>query len=105
MYKSFNKQVKVAIDSAVEKAVIESALVAEDKVVHLTPVDTGRLRASIAHNTESDRFQVGTNVEYAVYVEKGTSKQKAQPFLKPGINRTVPLIQGIVKKYLKELSK
>lgn len=101
MFKSYNDEAKKAIDDAIEKAVIEAALIAEDSVVQLVPVDTGRLRGSIDHNTESDKFQIGTNVTYATYVEKGTSKQQAQPFLKPGINRSLYKITDIVKKHLK----
>ena len=33
------------------------------------PVDTGRLRNSITHQTEGNDEYIGTNVEYAVYVE------------------------------------
>lgn len=33
------------------------------------PVDTGRLRNSITHRTEGSDEYIGTNVEYAVYVE------------------------------------
>lgn len=33
------------------------------------PVDTGRLRNSITHRTEGKDEYIGTNVEYAVYVE------------------------------------
>ena len=40
------------------------------------PVDTGRLRNSIAHMVEGDddKVYVGTNVEYAPYVEYGEYK-------------------------------
>lgn len=40
------------------------------------PVDTGRLRNSIAHKVVNDEksVYVGTNVEYGVYVEYGTGK-------------------------------
>lgn len=33
------------------------------------PVDTGRLRNSISHAVEGDDVYIGTNVEYAPYVE------------------------------------
>lgn len=33
-------------------------------------------------------YVVGTNVEYAVYVEYGTSKMVAQPYLRPAAERT-----------------
>lgn len=39
-------------------------------------VDTGRLRQSISHEVfgDSQNVEVGTNVEYAVYVHEGTGK-------------------------------
>lgn len=39
-----------------------------------TPVDTGRLRNSIAHKVVEDEkaVYIGTNVEYGIYVEYGT---------------------------------
>jgi len=50
-------------------------------------VDTGRLRASITHRVEREgkHFNglVGTNVEYAKYLELGTSKIAPRPFLRP----------------------
>ena len=41
------------------------------------PVDTGQLRASITHEVEGLVGVVGTNVEYAVYVEYGTGEKAA----------------------------
>jgi phage gpG-like protein len=35
------------------------------------------------------RYVVGTNVEYAVYVEFGTSRNQAQPYLRPAVERAV----------------
>ena len=48
-------------------------------------VDTGRLRASITHQVseEEKAVYVGTNVEYAPYVELGTSRMQGWPYLKP----------------------
>lgn len=55
----------------------------------LCPVDTGRLRSSIVMRKGRDGMgfyvEVGTNVSYAAFVEFGTSKSKAQPFLTPAI--------------------
>ena len=50
------------------------------------PVDTGRLRNSITHVLKggvSPAVYIGTNVEYGKYVEEGTSRHDAQPFLRP----------------------
>lgn len=53
------------------------------------PVDTGRLRASLTHVIEEDGeglyAVVGTNVEYAIYVELGTGRTRAQPYLRPAL--------------------
>jgi HK97 gp10 family phage protein len=86
-------------------------------------VDTGRLRNSVVFATETDRSSgsspadasdyspksipergdvyVGTNVEYAAYVEMGTSKMKAQPYLKPAEVDHADEYKQMVEYYLK----
>lgn len=74
-----------AIDQALARALEEVGLVAEGYAKKACPVDTGRLRNSIAHQVRPSEKSVyiGTNVEYAPYVELGTSRMKPQPFLRP----------------------
>jgi HK97 gp10 family phage protein len=59
----------------------------ERRAKQLCPVDTGRLRSSISTAIIVDGRSisgiVGTNVEYAPYVEFGTSRMEAQPYLRP----------------------
>lgn len=54
------------------------------------PVDTGRLRSSITHEMLSGGGsligRVGSNVEYAAYVELGTSRMAARPYLRPALS-------------------
>lgn len=51
---------------------------------------------------EGDRaVYVGTNVEYAVYVELGTIKSKAYPFLKPAATEHAAVYKRILKDELK----
>lgn len=70
------------------------------KAVLLTPVDTGRLRNSIDYqvNPEEREVIIGTPVEYAPMIELGTSKQKAQPFLKPGLIQSAIAINRLAKR-------
>lgn len=89
------------------------------------PVDTGRLRASITYATENaqgtygsphetgdSKLQgsvpqstvvVGTNVEYAPYVEYGTSKSKAQSFLRKALQENMNTYAEIFENELKKV--
>lgn len=46
-------------------------LAAEGHAKKITPVDTGRLKNSISHATDGEAAYIGSNVEYAPYVELG----------------------------------
>lgn len=92
------------------------------------PVDTGNLRNSLTHGElDSDTEQIGTAVEYAIYVELGTGKyatggggrqtpwvytdskgkthlthgSRAQPYLKPAIVDHVNEYRQIITENLK----
>ena len=96
-------EVKRAKDDAIARALEAIGIQAEGDVAMLTPVDTGRLRASITHETvpEEETVYIGTNVEYAAYVEYGTKKAKAQPYLRPGIENNIDTYKSIAEGYLK----
>lgn len=65
------------------------------------PVDTGRLRNSITHQQESENVEViGTNVDYAPYVELGTSKMSARPFLRPAAEGHAAEYAAILKSFM-----
>lgn len=59
----------------------------EARAKQLCPVDTGRLRSSITSGLldgeDTITGVVGTDVEYAPYVELGTIRMEARPFLVP----------------------
>lgn len=89
------------LDSALEVALEEIGLTAEGFAKKKCPVDTGRLRNSISHASTEDTAYVGTNVEYAVYVEMGTVNTKPQPYLRPAITEHKDTYKAIVKRNLK----
>jgi HK97 gp10 family phage protein len=52
----------------------------------LAPVRTGRLRANIDWAKSAPlRYVIYSRVEYSVFVEYGTSKMAAQPFMRPAL--------------------
>lgn len=76
------------------------------RVVYDTPespnyVRTGRLRNSISHARDDTAAYIGTNVEYAPYIELGTSRMKARPYLRPAIQENVEEYKHIVETALK----
>ena len=85
-----------------------TALKVESDAKWRTPVDTGRLEASITTELNKGplgmQAEVGTNVEYASAVEFGTSTQVAQPYLIPAFNKNTKdfgaQLKAIVEKEL-----
>ena len=69
--KDNTQEVLSAMEKAIEKGLEAIGLTAEGHAKKETPVDTGRLRNSISHATDKEAAYIGTNVEYAPYVELG----------------------------------
>lgn len=85
----------------IEKALKSVALTAEKYAKQDCPVDTGRLRSSITHETDKNTACIGTNVEYAPYVEMGTSRMRAQPFLEPAMEQHLSEYKEMIETILK----
>jgi len=56
-----------------------AGFVAKNEAKSRTPIDTSTLKNSIGFEIiiKNDKVRIGTNVEYATYVEYGTRRQKA----------------------------
>lgn len=96
-----SQEVLNAKDLAIEKALEMIGIKAEGYAKKDCPVDTGRLRNSISHAQEKDTAYIGTNVEYAPYVEFGTSKMASRPFLRDAATNHSDEYKNIVEKVLK----
>ena len=103
--------VKEAFEAAIMRGLEKCGLTADGYAKKLCPVDTGNLRNSITHqvDTGTQTVYIGSNLEYAPYVELGTGKyypggrptpwvyqdahgnwhythgNRAQPYLKPAV--------------------
>lgn len=117
--------IEQAINKGVTNALVGLANIAVTQAKSIVAVDTGRLRNSItwkmkgqqgrtSANDESDtitaptdNLQVafGTNVKYAPYVEYGTERMTAQPFIAPAKVKVEREIENgyISKKIMQEL--
>ncbi|KKO08319.1 hypothetical protein LCGC14_0050170 [marine sediment metagenome] len=71
---SSSRTVGKPLDNGIRK----TTLYYDGLVKKATVVDTGRLRSSIHHELNPKRASVGTNVQYAQFVEYGTAKMEAR---------------------------
>lgn len=90
-----------ALEKAKEQALWAIGARAETHAKSITPVDTGRLRNSIAHAETDDSTYIGTNVEYAPYVEFGTQRTLAHHMLKRAATEHGEEYKAIVKAAMK----
>ena len=61
--------------------------------------DTGKLVASIAVEKESDaNYLVGSNLDYAAWLEFGTSKTGARPWLEPAMRKNIVELTANINK-------
>lgn len=122
-----SKEVLAAMHESAARALEKCGLVAEGYAKKLCPVDTGNLHNSITHTVDEQEPAaiIGTNNEYAAYVELGTGKyaeggrptpwvyqdakgnwhmthgQRAQPFLKPAVADHAAQYRDILESELK----
>lgn len=72
-------------------------------------VDTGRLLGSVKTKTKksngSVEAEVGTNVEYANYIEYGTRKMGAKPFLNPAFDSETAGLDQRIRQAIRNATK
>lgn len=75
------------MDSAIAEAVDETADFILQMIRIFAPVDTGRLRDSYKKDVQTPfNILIGTIVNYAIFQEFGTSRQRGTPHLIPAMN-------------------
>lgn len=105
--------VSQASDIQIARALEKIGLKAEGYAANLTPVGTpestgipgyigGTLKNSMTHKVVGKAVYIGTNVEYAPYIEYGTSRGiKPKHMIKKAVTEHTEEYKDIVKKYLK----
>jgi len=75
----------------------KAAFLIEGKAKQFSPVDTGRLRASIFSFARSLYSEVSTNTDYAIYVHEGTKFMRARPFMRLGAEAAADDINDVAE--------
>lgn len=118
-----SEEIKDNMKNVLLRALEKIGMTAEKYAKRLCPVDTGNLRNSITHRVDEGEpaAYIGSDTEYAAYVELGTGKyypggrptpwayqdakgnwhytrgNKAQPFLKPAAADHAQQYKDIIK--------
>lgn len=112
-------RLKETLNKASEKVIKDIAILIRDDAKTMCPVDTGSLRKSIrlqvyampatyVHRVGVSAGGYVTNpktkrkVDYAVHVEYGTSRSRAQPFIRPAVARHKNKLPKNVKNLVRE---
>lgn len=122
VYLNLQNVIDKLLPEAINKGLEYAGQLVENEAKKKCPVDDGVLRANITHAVDEDNsiVSIGTNTEYAPYVEFGTGVynpegrktawtyttadgetyishgQKAQPFLQPAVDENM---DKIVKQF------
>ena len=99
-YKDNTNEVLNELSRDIGRALTRIGLSAEGYAKKECPVDTGNLRNSITHEVRQSEKSVyiGTDVEYAAYVELGTTRTKAKPYLKPAATEHPAVYKRIIEE-------
>ena len=82
--KSADRPISKSINEAIKKSIFDLRA----NTIPITPIDTGRLRGSFDQTFTNLEGRLFPTVDYAIYLETGTRKMRAQPYMKPGVDRT-----------------
>lgn len=85
MYKLIQQLNEVGLQFTTDD-LVEGALVIAIEAESNCPVDTGFLRSTVFVKEDGDDVLIGFDAPYASYVEFGTYKMEAQPFLRPAFD-------------------
>ena len=89
--------VKPRLDKAIKTGILLISRTSKQN----TPVDTGRLRASTQEVFRPLYGEVGTHVNYDIFVHEGTRFMKARPFLRNAYDENKALINEVFERELK----
>ena len=80
------------------KAIYKAGFKIQAESKKVTPVDTGRLRASISTDTGFLQAIISPHTDYAIYVHEGTRYMRKRPFMEKGLKSSERFILNTFKE-------
>ncbi len=89
-----------AVKNVKVRSLMKCGAIVENYAKQDAPVDTGRLRNSIHHEMENDdTVNIGTDVEYAIFQELGTSRGVTEKrYLTNGVRDHISEYKSIIEE-------
>jgi len=78
----------LAMDTNIKNVIGKIGKKIVEEAKRVVPVRTGSLRDSITSTQTKDGVIIEANTDYAEYIEDGTDKMSAQPFMEVAIDAT-----------------
>lgn len=97
--------VQMRVLAAVKAGLNETGLDSVNAAKEISPYLTGNLRRSIVmeparQEGNATYMQWGASADYALWLEIGTSRMRAQPYLRPAAAVTYPLLIDKIRRNL-----
>lgn len=102
---------KVDLQRGLQRGIEKFAFTIERFSKISSPIDTGRMRASIATDIGNLHARIAPHVRYAIFVHSGTKFMRARPFMRIGLEEAKVKLFGnitnneIVSEIKEELNK
>lgn len=99
--------IAAALPEMTRAVVHKAAFDVEAQAKNRVPVDTGALKNSIDTTFQRDGLLgiVAPHTDYALFVELGTRRQSAQPYMFPAADAVRPAFIAACKAMLKDIAK
>lgn len=86
------------VEAAAPLVVKKVAFDVERDAKVFAPVDTGHLEGSISTSVEGLSAEIGPTASYGDFVEAGTSRMHAQPYMGPATEKNTPAFEEALEK-------
>lgn len=98
-------EIAATMPERTSQVVRKAAFDIEGQAKNRAPVDTGALKNSISTEFENGGMTgvIAPHMEYATFVEFGTKRMSAQPYMTPAAEAVAPAFIAAMKQMLQEI--
>lgn len=100
------RKIAAALPGQTRAVVRKASFDVEGQAKNRVPVDTGALKNSISTEFEDNGLTgiIAPHMEYATFVEFGTKRMSAQPYMTPAAEAVMPAFVSAMKQMLQEIT-